>query len=137
MESDFSNVESSMQVAPIRADLQVYPKTIVRHNRAKWIFAVIKLPPRIRPSVIDWQRPLLLLPGRIEATWKHVFRRGRGKDKFTFILAVFEKTQLTDAVPQNGPATVRAVGFLKNGRYFIGRDTIRIISPRQRPKTKN
>jgi hypothetical protein len=121
---------------PLRTDLRIYPKTIVRHNRAKWIFAVIKLPPRIRPQMINWQRPLLLLPGRIEAIWKHVFRRGRGKDKCTYILVVFEKAQLMQAVPQNGTVPVRVVGFLKNGRRFIGRDIIRIISPRRAPGLK-
>jgi parallel beta-helix repeat protein len=119
---------------PVRANLRIYPKTIIRHNRAKWVFAMIKLPPRIRPQMINWQRPLLLLPGRIEAIWKHVFRHARGKDKSTYILAVFEKYQLMDAIGENGPVTIRVVGFLKNGREFIGRDIIRIISPRQGPK---
>lgn len=117
-------------VEPINADLYIYPKSIIRHNRAKRIMAIIRLPQGINKADIDLDTKLTLYPGDIEAKRQYVFQHRR---RPTTILAFFDKDELVNAIDQNGRVTLNAVGQLNTGQYFYGDDSVTIRTRRPRP----
>ncbi len=113
------------------ADLFIFPRVINRQDPASRIAALVHLPQGVTEEQIDNSRPLLLYPGGIEACHQHIVLGGRGSNWRTSIIAFFDKADLMAAVPENGGVDLQVVGRLKNGQYFYGCDTVRIIDNRQ------
>ena len=113
----------------IQADLYIYPTSIVRHNRAKRIMAVIRLPRGITKDEIDSDTKLVLYPGGIEAKSQVIRRRRRRR---VTILAYFDKAELMNAIENNGRVELQAVGQLKSGQSFYGEDSVTIRTRRRR-----
>ena len=116
-------------IEPMQADLYIYPTSIVRHNRAKRITALIRLPRGITKDEIDSDTKLILYPGGIEAKSQLIRRRRRRR---VTILAHFDKAELMNAIENNGRVELQAVGRLKTGQYFYGEDSVRIRTRRRR-----
>ncbi len=117
---------------PLESRLWILPRTISRKSRQKNIMAWLRLPAGITRDDIDPNVPLTLYPGDIEASRQFIFQNDRYNNPGTFILAFFKKSDLMDAVPDNGQVQLEVVGQLNTSRYFFGRRTIRIINPPHR-----
>ncbi len=116
-------------IEPLNSFLRIMPRTINRKSRQRHIMAWLSLPEGVTKDDIDENVPLTLYPGDIEASRQFIFENNRGGNTHTFILAFFKKSDLMNAVPDNGQVQLEAVGQLNTGRYFFGQRTIRIINP--------
>jgi len=93
--------------------------------------AWLRLPEDITKDQIDSNEPLLLYPGGIEAKLQYVFEHGKKGDKRVRIFAFFDKSELMEAVPDNGQVQLEVVGYLTTSQEFYGSSFITIIGPRQ------
>ena len=122
---------------PLEARLLIRPRTINRRSRQRHIMAWLSLPAEVTRDDIDENVPLTLYPGQIEASRQFIFENNRGGNTHTFILAFFKKSDLMNAVPEDGQVQLEAVGQLNTGRYFFGQHTVRIINPPHRRPNPN
>jgi hypothetical protein len=132
-------------VGPVEANLCVTPKVLNYYWPGRnscfqpRIMAMMRLPKGITKNQIDSNEPLLLYPGEIEADWTWISRDFDCKCRVwnTTILALFDKDELMDAIPNNGQVKLAVVGQLKTGQYFFGTDNIKVIAPGNRPRHKS
>ena len=122
---------------PLEARLLIMPRTINRKSRQRHIMAWLSLPAEVTRDDIDENVPLTLYPGDIEASRQFIFQNNRYDRTHTFILAFFKKSDLMNAVPEDGQVQLEAVGQLNTGRYFFGQHTVRIINPPHRRPNPN
>ena len=115
----------------IEVSMKLTPQRIIRHSRKKLIMALLRLPEDITKDQIDSNEPLLLYPGGIEAERRYVFEHGKRGDKRVSIFAFFDKSELTEAVPDNGQVQLEVVGYLTTGQQFYGTDFVTILDRRQ------
>lgn len=99
------------------------PAVLERGGGPDAIVALIRIPERKRQSDLDSSQRLLLYPGGIEAMKQTYFTWLSGD---TFVICSFDRAKFLRAVPENGVVTLRAVGRLKDGRYFAGKDDVTI-----------
>ena len=119
-------------IEPLRSFLRIMPRTINRRSRQRHIIAWLSLPAEVTGDDIDKNVPLTLYPGDIEASRQFIFESDRYGNTHAFILAFFNKRDLMNAVPEDGPVQLEVVGQLNTGRYFFGQRTVRIINPPHR-----
>jgi len=120
-------------IPPIEVSMKLTPRRIIRHSRKKFIMVWLRLPEDITKDQIDSNEPLLLYPGGIEAQLQHVFEHGKKGDKGVSILAFFNKSELMEAIPDNGQVELQVVGNLTTGQEFYGQSFLTIVD-RQRPR---
>jgi hypothetical protein len=120
-------------IPPIEVSMKLTPQRIIRHSRKKLIMAWLRLPEDIAKDQIDQDSPLLLYPGGIETELQYVFEHGKKGDKRVSILAFFGKSELTEAVPDNGQVQLEVVGYLTTGQEFYGSGSLTILD-RRRPR---
>ena len=118
-------------IPPIEVSMKLTPRRIIRHSRNKLIMAWLRLPEDITKDQIDSNEPLLLYPGGIEAELQHVFGHGKKGDKGVRIFAFFDKSELTEAVSDNGQVQLEVVGYLTTSQEFYGTDFVTILDRRQ------
>jgi len=117
-------------IEPVESQLWIVPRVINRHSSQPKIFTLLRLPEGITSAHIDSNQPLLLYSAGIEAIRQHIIQSRRGGARQVSIFAFFDKSELMDAIPDNGKVELQVVGRLKNtGQYFYGTDTVKIISP--------
>jgi len=109
---------------PMEARLWIFPRLINRHSRMRRIMAWLHLPQGVTREQIDRNRPLILYPGEIESMHQFVIERGRPGHRRTSIFAFFDKSDLMQAVPDNGRVELELVGSLTTSQYFYGTDSI-------------
>jgi hypothetical protein len=117
------NVPDSYTKPDVAAQVLVQPTTIKRLGSSDPLTVMAALPTGIRPSDVNNLEPLTLWPGGAQATKQSIFLWLSGK---TIVLALFDRTKLLQAVPENGTADVHFLGYLKDGRSFGGTYTITI-----------
>jgi hypothetical protein len=122
-------------VGPVEGRLWFLPRVINWQYGWPFVSAMIKLPPGITKEQIDAGYKLLLYPGSIEAQSQNVVQWGDGGNKQTAILAIFDRSAFTDAINTEDIVNLSVVGRFTTGRYFFGRDTVRIIKPHLFPKS--
>ena len=132
IEDSEPNCTTVTVIEPLHSFLRIMPRTINRKSRQRYIIAWLSLPEGVTKDDIDDNIPLTLYPGDIEASRQFIFQNDRGGNTHTFILAFFNKSDLMNAVPDDGQVQLEAVGQLNTGRYFFGQRTIRIINPPHR-----
>jgi len=109
---------------------------INRRSRMKRIIAIVRLPEGVsKHDVAD--EPFVLYAGDsdsdgIEAIWQRVI----GWRRRASVFALFDKTELMDAAPNNGRVELTVVGRLESGQYVYGSDTVRIVQPRRRQRRR-
>jgi len=116
-------------IAPFQANLWISPRVINRYSCMPNIMALLRLPAGITKDQVDTTQRLFLYPGEIEANWQQVLQCKERDGPQTSILAFFKKTELMEAVPDNGQVELQVVGRLKTGQYFYGTNTVFIINP--------
>jgi len=121
-------------IEPVESLLRIYPRTLNRTSRGKYIIAFLQLPPGITKDQIADEK-LLLYPGNITAIRQFVLKgRKKHHKKDAKILAFFSKADLLAAIPENGRTDLEVTGRLTTGQIFYGTDSIRIIDPKNRPR---
>jgi len=108
-------------------DLQIVPDTIRRNGTITGIMAVLKLPEGIYEN-IDTNEPLVLSPVdqdeiKIRANDNPIVTETDGR---TTVIAVFDKTEVMNAIPDYGEVGVEVVGKFTSGHTFYGKTTITI-----------
>ena len=115
----------------IQARLWLFPKTINRQSRLEKVMVRMQLPEDISKDQIDQDSPLLLYPGVIEAEFRYVFEHGKKGDKRVSIFAFFDKSELTEAVPDNGQVQLEVVGYLTTSQEFYDNSFVTLIDHQQ------
>jgi len=115
-------------IEPMASQLCILPPIMHRHRGFPEITAVIRLPEGITKDQVALDEPLMLYPGGIEATCQTAIQWHRRGILRTSIIAFFNKSELMDAVPDDGSVELFVIGQLNNGQYFYGSDTVRIVS---------
>ncbi len=114
-------------IGPIESNLRIFPRVINRHSRMKTIAAMIHLPEDVPQNQINMSEPIKLYPCDIEAVNQYIISSRRWRaTQGTSIAAFFDKTDLIDAVGDNGKVELQVTGKLKSGRVFFGNSTISI-----------
>ena len=124
---DMGAFEAAIQT---KANLWVWPRVINRRSRQPEIMVLIRLPEGVTRDQIDYDQPLLLYPGGIEARLgraQNLVPSGKAVQSSARILAFVDKAELMAAVEDNGEVELQLVGQLKTCRYFYGIDTVEII----------
>jgi hypothetical protein len=121
-------------VGPVEGRLWFLPRVINWQYGWPFVSAMMKLPASITKEQIDAGYKLLLYPGGIEAQTQNVVQWGDDSVQQTAILATFDRSAFTDAIKADGIVNLSVVGRFTTGRYFFGRDTVRIIKSPPFPK---
>ncbi len=138
-------------IAPLEVQLCITPKVVNRSGCLRNIMAMMTLPKGIKKSDVA-DEPFILYPpdsnDGIEADWQRIYgwnpwwcsdwlasRQSRGRCYPWWChrvkaVAFFNKDELMAAVPDDGQVQLQVVGRLISGQYFVGSDTIRIITPK-------
>jgi hypothetical protein len=117
----------------IQVRLWLSPRTINRQNRIKRVMAWMKLPEGVSKEQVDEDEGVLLYPGGIEPVKQYVFEHGKKGDKRVSIFAFFDKSELMEAIPDNGQVQLEVVGNLTTSREFYGSGSLTILD-RQQPR---
>jgi hypothetical protein len=117
-------------IEQVESQLWVFPRVINRHSKQPTILALVRLAEGVTRDQIDSDQVLMLYPGPIEAIRQHITQYGGSGAEQTRIVAFFDKTELMDAVGDNGSVELQLTGQFKTGQYFCGTGTVRIINSR-------
>jgi hypothetical protein len=107
----------------LTAEMMVSPITLARHGGDGAVTAVMVLPGDIMPEDVDRTRSMLMFPGALTAEYEKPPQRLNGK---TLMLARFRRSDLLEAVPEDGPLDLWVIGRLRDGHYFSATDTVTI-----------
>ncbi len=102
----------------ISTRVYVSPKKMQR-NSGQDISMMLVMPRGKFAKDFDATEPLLLFPGGIPAVKQSTFMWLSGD---AMVLGTFKRADVMAAVPANGRTELRAVGRLKDGRYFSAAD---------------
>jgi len=106
--------------------LWIEPLEIDRHGGTPEIMAMLRLPKGITDDQLDMNQPLMLYPGGIEAIYQFTCEYSGRIAIRTSVFACFDKNELMDAVPDDGPVELTVAGSLGTGQNFYGSDTMTI-----------
>jgi len=129
-EPDYVDVDV---VAALKVNLCITPRVVNRSDHLRNVTAVMDLPRGIKKTDVKNESFVLYPAGSeegIEADWQRIYTTWYRRVE---AVALFSKSELMSAVPNNGIAGLQVVGQLKSGQYFYGSDTIRIIDRRWWP----
>lgn len=118
-------VKIMVQAGTIPADVTIWPYQISRTGGGAYVYALVRLFD-IHKSQVDLSVPLTITPGNVQAFSQYASEQSNGT-VITTIIALFYKSQLTDAIPTNGPITLTVTGQLTSGQQFSGPDVITIV----------
>jgi hypothetical protein len=114
-------------IKAVRGRLSISPQVVQTRSRGKWIIATLYLPPVIGEKA-NATVPLRLYPSGIEAKYQYFSKNRRFGCSPTFAIAFFDRQQVIDTLGL-GRFEVSVVGEFLSGRFFLGSNFIRIISP--------
>ena len=116
------------EFACTQTKLKIWPRTINRNSSSNRLFARLYLPQGLTKDDFDCDTPLVLYPGGIEAAWQRAFRHCKNGVPRVSVLALFDRSALLEAVPEDGRVELQVVGQLTTGRRFYGCCTVRIVT---------
>lgn len=103
-------------------NLEMIPSVIRRDGTLTGIMAVLTLSEDVGIDDVNNEELLILHPGKIEARQQFV----KEEDGRTMVIAVFDKSQVMDAIPGYGEFDIEIVGKFKSGQSFYGEAKITI-----------
>jgi len=109
--------------APIEVPMKFTPKALNCNSRGKWVKAHFVLPEDLAFDDVDYNILGEIESLGIEADYMDVFV---DEDGFVRVEMAFDRTAFCDALTDSGSIEITVIGFLTNGRYFYGIDTIKI-----------
>jgi hypothetical protein len=112
-------------VDSLEVECKIFPPDMVLFKKKPEIMAKLYLPEDIPVDQVDMEQPFRLHPGGAEVIHHYTMQWRRHKKRSVNIFAFF-KTDVLDRLAPNGIAELAVSGRLKSGRYFFGRDTIKI-----------
>ena len=122
-------------IGPVEADVHIVPRVISRNNHLKRVMAIIRLPEGIRRQDIA-DEPFVLCADEtgesVEASWQRVL----GWHRRPTVFALFDKDEVMAQLPDTGRVELTITGKLTSGQCISGSDTVRIIRPRQRLRSR-
>jgi hypothetical protein len=118
-------------IGPVEADADIVPRVISRSSRMRRVIAVVRLPEGISKSDIA-DEPFMLDPPGLEPNWQRIL----GSSNRATVFAIFDKTELMDALPGNGRVELTLTGKLTTGQCIVGRGTVRVIQPPQQHRRR-
>jgi hypothetical protein len=108
-------VERPLELQSIR----VIPDTIRRTTSSEDVQAIMVLPEGVGKDDVEDVLPVLH-PGGVIAKRQTVF----GTASRSKVIAVFDKAEIADAIPDYGQVAVKVIGQLKSGRSYAGETTV-------------
>ena len=75
---------------------------------------------------MDLNSPLTITPGDVQAFQQDATQNVDASGVSTTIVALFWKSELTAAIPQNGVITLTVTGQLKSSQTFSGTDSVKL-----------
>jgi hypothetical protein len=109
---------------PIEATMKFTPQVLNCNSKGKWAKAHFVLPEDLTVEDVDSNSPGQIYSLGIESDHMDVFI---GEDGLVRIDMTFDRTAFCDALTDGGSIEITVKGFLTNGQYFYGTDTIKII----------
>ncbi|MHC4643628.1 MAG: hypothetical protein ACYS32_18455, partial [Planctomycetota bacterium] len=94
------------------------------NSKGKWIKAHFILPEGITVEDVDYNISGRIEPLGIESDHMDVFA---DEDGLVRVEMAFDRTAFCDGLTEGGSIEITVKGFLTNGHYFYGKDTIIII----------
>jgi len=102
----------------IDAEIDIIPNTLNLSSKGKWISCHIKLPEV--HNVADVNSYTVLLQNEVPAKWIWF------NERQNVVMAKFERSELQEAL-EPGDIKLTVTGYLNDGSYFIGTDTIKVL----------
>jgi len=110
-------------IQALDSQLWLYPNQIQRGScGSSYVIGMVRLY-GISKSEVDFNQPLTIYPGGVQAYYQYGSEFVDGT-VITTVVGLFDKTQLTNAIPSNGQVDLTVVGRLQSGLYFSGTDTV-------------
>jgi hypothetical protein len=103
---------------PVEAEVKIRPKTLNLASKGKWISCKIWLPEDY--NVADVNSATVFLEDEIPAEWIWF------NEKQNVVTAKFARSELQEIL-EPGEVDLTVTGYLTDGSYFEGTDTIRVI----------
>jgi hypothetical protein len=114
---------------PLEAEMKFTPQTLNCKSSGKWVKAHILLPEGLLVEDIDVDSPAVAGPMGTESQTMKVFENDQGR---TVVECDFDRSAFCQALTSSGSLDVTVTGLLRNGREFVGSDTVKIIAPGRR-----
>jgi predicted outer membrane repeat protein len=113
------------QPVAMDAEVQIYPYQITRFGTGQYVYAVARLF-NVHANEVDLNSMLTITPGNVQAFQQDATQNVDASGVSTTIVALFWKSALTAAIPQNGVITLTVSGQLKSGQAFSGTDSVKL-----------
>jgi len=123
--ADEVEITVEQQQAPLDADVWIYPYQIVRSGGSPYVYVIARLFD-VHSNEVDLSVLLTLSPGGVQAVSQDVYESTDSSGVTTTVLAIFHKSDVTGAIPQNGVITLTVTGQLTSGQAFTGTDAVKI-----------
>jgi predicted outer membrane repeat protein len=111
-------------VTRIEVTMRFTPQVLNCNSKGKWIKAHFILPASIMVEDVDYNISGRIGPLGIESDHMDVFA---DEDGLVRIEMAFDRTAFCDGLTEGASMEITVKGFLTNGHYFYGKDTIIII----------
>lgn len=108
---------------PIEVPMKLTPQVLNCKGKGKWVKAHFVLPEDLTVEDVDSNILGEIESLGIEADYMDVFV---DEDGLIRVEMAFDRTAFCDALTDSGSIEITVRGFLTNGRYFYGTDTIKI-----------
>lgn len=115
-------------MGPLEVECRIFPPSRKMLKKTPEIMVKLYMPPDITSNAINFDHPLRLYPGGAEVMHHYAMQWRRQKIPCTSVFAFFNKDLITCDASKSGAVDLAVSGRLKTGRYFFGRDTIKILN---------
>jgi hypothetical protein len=113
-------------IAPLKANLSIIPPVVNRFSHLRNIMAMMELPRGIKRTDVSGE-PFILFPAGSEEGVESVRQLILPWRYGVKVIALFDKDELMDIIPDSGRVELQVVGQLKSGQYVFGNGSIRIL----------
>ncbi len=119
-------------IAPVEGSLFFVPQAINTNSKGKNILAILTLPKGIQIEDIDSDYGFALYPPKAPSV---LYRSINRKDS-TRLFILFDREQVSAALPGNTSQELTVVTKLNTGQYLFAADTVKIIEPSTNKKVQ-
>jgi len=106
-------------VSLVNAEIEILPETLNLASKGKWISCKIWLPEEY--DVADVNSSSVFLEDEVQADWLWF------NEKQNVVMAKFPQSEIAEIL-EPGDVELTVAGYLMDGSYFVGTDTIKVIN---------